>query len=84
MDAKWSTAIRNGLDWVARTQSRRGHWTAGTYPTAMTALAGTALVGSGSTTTQGPYRKHIRVAVDYLINQAAKRLATNSCRATTG
>jgi hypothetical protein len=74
MDPKWSTAIRNGLDWVARTQSRRGHWTASTYPTAMTALAGAALIGSGSTTTQGPYRKQISFAVDYLINQAAKRV----------
>lgn len=74
MNPKWSAAIRNGLDWVARTQSRRGHWTAGSYPTAMTALAGTALTCNGSTTTQGPYRKQISFAVDYLINQAARRV----------
>ena len=37
--------IRGGLDWLANTQSRLGHWTAndGRYPTAMTALAGMAL-----------------------------------------
>ncbi len=42
---------------------------AGTYPTAMTALAGTALLASGSTTTQGPYAKNIRNAVDYLMTK---------------
>ncbi len=74
MDAKTATATRKGLDWVARTQSRRGHWTAGGYPTAMTALAGAALTCSGSTTTQGPYREQISGAANYLINQAAKRV----------
>jgi hypothetical protein len=32
----------------------------------MTALAGTALIASGSTATQGPYANNIRRAVDYL------------------
>ena len=73
MDPKWTAAIKKGLDWVARTQSRRGSWTAGGYPTAMTALAGTALTMGGSTTTQGPYRKQIGNAVSFLIDQAAKR-----------
>ncbi|MCA9267148.1 MAG: terpene cyclase/mutase family protein, partial [Planctomycetales bacterium] len=77
MDPKVSASIRKGLDWVAREQARRGHWTAGGYPTAMTALAGTALLMSGSTTTQGPYRKNISFAVDYLIGQAAKRVGDN-------
>ena len=38
-------AITGGLDWLIANQSRRGNWTAneGRYPTAMTALAGTAL-----------------------------------------
>ena len=49
-----------------RSQSSLGHWTAGTYPTAMTALAGTALICSGSTTTQGPYARAIRKSVDYI------------------
>ena len=59
-----------GLKWVARTQSRLGHWTAGNYPTAMTALAGTALLASGSTTVQGPYAKNIRRSVDYLVSKS--------------
>jgi len=67
-DPKWEAAIEKGLKWVAKTQSAIGHWTAGGYPTAMTALAGTALVASGSTTIQGPYSKHIRKAVDYLLS----------------
>lgn len=70
MDQKWEDAVNKGLKWVSNTQSRLGHWTAGNYPTAMTALAGTALTCSGSTTTQGPYAKNIRRAVDYLMTKS--------------
>jgi hypothetical protein len=72
---KWATATRKGLEWVVRTQSSLGHWTADpkntatSYPTAMTALAGTALLCSGSTTTQGPYAKAVRKAVDFLLGK---------------
>jgi hypothetical protein len=69
-DASWETAIDKGLKWVAGSQSSLGHWTAGNYPTAMTALAGTALICSGSTTTQGPFAKNIRRAVDYLTTKS--------------
>ncbi len=68
-DPRWEKALHNGLRWVARTQSSIGHWNAGTYPTAMTALAGTALICSGSTTTQGPYARNIRRCVDYLMSR---------------
>lgn len=68
-DANWEKSIERGLKWVARTQSQLGHWTAQNYPTAMTALAATALTCSGSTTTQGPYAKQIRKAVDYLMTK---------------
>ncbi len=70
LDPQWEKAITNGLDWAARTQSTLGHWTAGNYPTAMTALAGTAMICHGSTTTQGPYAKNIRRAVDYLMTKS--------------
>ena len=70
LEPKVETSIKRGLDWVARTQSKLGHWTAQTYPTAMTALAGTALLCSGSTTTQGPYARNIRRAVDFLMSKA--------------
>ncbi|MEX0676433.1 MAG: hypothetical protein WD063_05125, partial [Pirellulales bacterium] len=50
-DPKVDRLISHGLDWIASTQSRLGHWSAndGRYPTAMTALAGTALLCEGST-----------------------------------
>ncbi len=70
LDPKVERAIDRGLKWVATTQSRLGHWTAQNYPTAMTALAGTALLASGSTTTQGPFARNIRRAVDYLTTKA--------------
>ena len=72
-DADVKRAVEKGLDWLARNQSRVGHWQAaqgGRYPTAMTALAGTALLGEGSTTTQGKYSANIRRAVDYLVNRS--------------
>jgi hypothetical protein len=74
-EERWDNATKRGLDWVAGTQSSLGHWTAdaknqaSAYPTAMTALAGIAMVCSGSTTTQGPYAKQIRKAVDYLLGK---------------
>ena len=68
-NSKWDAAIKKALDWVSKRQSRLGHWTHNTYPAAMTALAGTALIASGSTTTQGPYAKQIREAVSYLVQK---------------
>lgn len=61
--------VARGLEWLARQQSRRGRWTAnnGRYPTAITAMAGIALLCEGSTTTQGKYAPSIRAAVDYLV-----------------
>lgn len=64
------TAIRKGLEWLQKSQSAIGHWTDGTYPTAMTSLAGLALLCSGSTATQGPYSSLIRRSVDYIASQA--------------
>ncbi len=70
-NARWEAAIDKGLQWLANAQSPRGRWIADQpgYPAAMTALAGTALVASGSTTTQGPFAKNIRSAIDYLTSQ---------------
>ncbi|MHC2067102.1 prenyltransferase/squalene oxidase repeat-containing protein [Bremerella sp. T1] len=66
----WEACVEKGLGWVQRTQSRLGHWTAANYPTAMTALAGTALCASGSTTMQGPYSENLRRAVEFLVSKA--------------
>lgn len=71
-DPKTKKVIAGGLDWLAHTQSRLGHWSANgnRYPTAMTALAGMALLGEGSTTTQGKYSENIRRARDYLVSRS--------------
>jgi hypothetical protein len=71
-DAEVDAVVSRGLDWVARRQSRVGHWGAneGRYPTAMTAMAGTALLCEGSTTTQGKYAENIRLAVEYLTSRS--------------
>ncbi|MEX1224767.1 MAG: prenyltransferase/squalene oxidase repeat-containing protein [Pirellulales bacterium] len=69
---KIDDVVDNALDWLAARQSRIGHWqdSGSRYPTAMTALAGTALLADGSTTTQGKYSKNIRRAVDYLVSRS--------------
>jgi squalene cyclase len=76
--ADWERAVNRGLEWLASQQSGRGtarglgHWTAtgGRYPTAMTALAGIALLCEGSTTTTGRFAPNIRRAVDYLVSRS--------------
>jgi len=69
---KWESATRRGLDFLARTQSSRGQWNTPPYPVAVSALAGLALLCSGSTVTQGPYSKQIARATDYLLAQSRK------------
>ena len=73
IDAKTEASIKRGLDYLVRTQDRSGAWRAtgyGAYPTAMTALAGMALIGSGSTPTRGKYWRAVRKATDFLLKQA--------------
>jgi len=67
---RWEAATKKGLGWLVKQQSRSGGWANKSYPVAVSALAGTALICSGSTTTQGPYAKHIRSTVDYLHSRA--------------
>jgi hypothetical protein len=73
-DADVDRVVTRGLDWLAGHQSRLGHWSAmqGQYPTAMTGMAGIALLCEGSTTTQGKYAPNIRRAVDYLVSRSRK------------
>ena len=53
---RWEKAIKRGLDWIMRNQSPiRGNWAASNYPTAMAALAGTALICSGSGDAPQPF-----------------------------
>jgi len=69
--AKTEKAIGKGLKFLARNQGRDGSWRNegmyGSYPTAMTGLAGMALVCEGSTTTRGRYCKTVARAVNFLL-----------------
>lgn len=71
-DPKVQRTIAQGLDWLTSQQSRLGHWTArdGRYPTAMTALAGIAMLAEGSTATQGKFAPNIRRAAEYLVSRS--------------
>lgn len=69
-DSRWDESIEKGLDWLRRNQSSRGQWNTQVYPTALAALAGTAYIGSGSTTTQGPYARQVARAADFIISKS--------------
>ena len=66
-------AIDRGLKFLVREQNKDGSWRTGggygSYPVAMTGLAGLALVASGSTPVRGPYAKHVRRAVNFCLSQ---------------
>ncbi len=68
-EPRWDSSIRSGLDYLAKTQSSRGQWNTPPYPTAIAALAGTAMLCSGSTATQGPYAKNISRTTDFLLSK---------------
>jgi len=67
-------AIQRGLQWLARNQANDGSWRNaggyGTYPAAMTGLAGMAILASGSTPTRGPHWQRVRSSVDFLVKHA--------------
>jgi len=68
-------AIAKGMAFLARSQARDGSWRAqaeygGAYPTAMTALAGLALMAGGNTPVEGRYSPNVRQAVDYLLSNS--------------
>lgn len=65
-------AVQQSLDYLVGLQKRQGYWEAneGQYRVAMTALAGTAMLAEGSTTTTGRYAKPIRLAVDFLVSMS--------------
>ncbi|MDR2171971.1 MAG: terpene cyclase/mutase family protein [Planctomycetaceae bacterium] len=72
-DAELKRAVSRGLDWLAANQTRRGSWEAsnGAYPSAMTGMAGIALLAEGSTATQGKYSENIRAAINFLLRQSS-------------
>jgi prenyltransferase beta subunit len=66
--------IEKGLNYLAKTQRPDGMWFPsggyGTYPTAVTALAGLAFIAGGSTPESGPYAKNVRKALFYFLRAA--------------
>ena len=67
-------AIERGLEWLVRNQANEGSWRNsggyGSYPAAMTGLAGMALIAGGNTPTRGRYYESVRRAVAFLRKHA--------------
>src|SRR5262245_14110136 len=72
--AEIDATIGRGREWLVRSQQdaggRRSPGGYGSYPVAMTALAGMALVSGGSTPTRGRHWASVRGAVRYLKRHA--------------
>ncbi|MBS3733988.1 MAG: terpene cyclase/mutase family protein [Phycisphaerae bacterium] len=72
MDRETVKAIDAGMKYLARVQHRSGQWLSngryGSYPGAMTALGGLAMMAGGSTPAEGPYAKEVRRAMRFLLN----------------
>ena len=71
---EYRKVVDKGLEWVAKSQNRDGHWDAngGQYPTTMTSLAGMTLLMEGSTVREGPYAKNIRSAADWMMSKSMR------------
>src|ERR1700722_10916352 len=68
---KYEKAAKRGLEWLKAQQQMDGSWSAkGQSPVTLTALAGLALLGEGSTIDQGVYKNEIRKAADWLIKRS--------------
>ena len=69
-------SIERGLQYLVKNQSRDGSWrtngASGGYPCAMTALAGLAILASGSTPLEGPYAINVQKATEYLLSCAGE------------
>jgi hypothetical protein len=67
-------AIGRGLEWLARNQANDGSWRNsggyGSYPAAMTGLAGMAFIASGSSATRGRYWHEVRDSTEFLLKHA--------------
>lgn len=69
-------SIQRGLRVLVSLQNRDGSWrtggSSGGYPTAMTALAGLALLAGGNTPTQGAYAENVSRGLSYLLSVARR------------
>src|SRR6516164_5429845 len=72
-EEKYKQAVTKGLEWLAKQQSKDGHWEAfnGQYPVTMTAMAGMAMLMEGSNVREGKYRDNIRRACQWLMDRSS-------------
>lgn len=67
-------SIQRGLERLKNNQANEGSWRNaggyGSYPAAMTGLAGMAFLASGSTPTRGRYWQQVRDATVFLLRHA--------------
>jgi hypothetical protein len=72
MSPEQRKAVAKGLDYLAKTQHKDGHWAAfgEQYPMTMTAVSGMALLMEGSTIREGKYKDHIRRTADWLMKRS--------------
>ena len=68
--SRLNTSVQKGLDWLVHRQGTNGGWELPEgYPTALTALAGIAILCQGSTPSQGPYADSLRATARYLMDR---------------
>lgn len=71
---KSQTAVKKGLDYLAKTQTQDGNWTnmrdGEAYPITMASIAGMAFLANGNTPTRGPYADQVRKIERYLMSNA--------------
>jgi hypothetical protein len=72
-EEKYKQAVTKGLEWLAKQQSKDGHFEAfnGQYPVTMTAMAGMAMLMEGSNIREGKYRDNIRRACQWLMDRSS-------------
>jgi hypothetical protein len=74
VDKETHDAIQRGLDWLKNNQANDGSWRNaggyGSYPAAMSGLAGMAFIASGSTPTRGKYWQQVRDVTVFLLRHA--------------
>ena len=67
-------AVQRGLQWLSKNQANDGSWRNsggyGSYPAAMTGLAGMAFIAGGSTPTRGRYWREVRQSASFLLKNA--------------
>ncbi len=76
VDDATAAAIDKGMKYLVSRQSSDGAFrdqgSLGSYPVAMTALAGMALLSSGSTATEGPYAPQLRKTLTYVLGSSQR------------